>query len=93
MKKKKEERSVAGHLSGLLDVPLDMVADVPCITIRDNREMTIENYKSIEAYEPEEIRLQSKAYRITISGKKLQIIAITDEEILIRGLICGITMG
>ncbi|MGN1059443.1 MAG: YabP/YqfC family sporulation protein, partial [Clostridia bacterium] len=68
------------RLSGFLDIPLDMVADVPRMTLNDNRELTVENYKSIEGYEPEEIRLRSKNYRITITGRGLQIVAITDEE-------------
>lgn len=90
--RKKREKNIAGKISGILDVPLDMVADVPRITIDDNREMTVENYRSIEGYEPEEIRLRSKHYRIIISGKNLQIVAITDEEILIRGKICGVVL-
>ncbi len=93
MKKKKEKLSAAGRLSGLLDVPFDMVADVPRIMLSDNQELTVENYKSIEGYEPEEIRLHSKHYRITITGKNLQIIAITDEEILVRGTITGLALG
>ncbi|MBQ2695872.1 MAG: sporulation protein [Clostridia bacterium] len=91
--KKKKEKTVAARLSGFLDIPLDMVADVPRVTLSDNRELTVENYKSIEAYEPEEIRLRSKNYRITISGNSLQIVAITDDEILIHGIISGVMLG
>ncbi|MBR7163952.1 MAG: sporulation protein YqfC [Clostridia bacterium] len=90
--RKKKEKNIAGKISGFLDVPLDIVADVPRITINDNRELTVENYKSIEGYEPEEIRLRSKNYRIIISGRNLQIVAITDEEILVRGTICGVLL-
>ncbi|MBE7048992.1 MAG: sporulation protein YqfC [Ruminococcaceae bacterium] len=80
------------RLSALLDVPLDMVADVPRMTLNDNRELAIENYKSIECYEPSEIRLRSKDYRITILGCGLQIIAITDEEMLINGEIQSLSL-
>lgn len=90
--KKKRERNIAGKISGLLEVPLDIVADVPRITINDNRELTVENYKSIEGYEPEEIRLRSKNYRIIIKGRLLQIVAITDEEILIKGTVSGVML-
>ena len=91
--RKKKEKNIVGKISGILDVSLDMVADVPRITINDNREMTVENYKSIEGYEPEEIRLRSKHYRIIISGRELQIVAITDEEILVRGIIFGVALA
>ncbi len=90
MKKKKEKKSAGQRLSGLLDVPLDMVADVPRLTMSDNRELCVENYKSIEGYEPEEIRLRCKAYRLVIVGRGLSIVAITDEEMMIRGAILNI---
>ena len=87
MKKRKEKKTAAERISAVLDVSLDMVADVPRFTMNDNRELSVENYKSIEGYEPEEIRLRSKQYRIVIAGSGLNIVAITDEEILIRGCI------
>ena len=75
MKKRNANRKTgAQRLSGILDVPLDMVADVPRLTLNDNRELTVENYKSIEGYEPEEIKLRGKNYRIIITGRALQIV-------------------
>ncbi|MBE7034882.1 MAG: sporulation protein YqfC [Ruminococcaceae bacterium] len=91
MKKRMGKRAVSARkskkeqLSGLLDIPLDMVADVPHITMNDNRELSIENYKSIEVYEPVRICLRCKTYCIVITGNRLEINAITDEEILIHG--------
>lgn len=91
-KKKDGERKRAGRLSQLLEVPLDLVADVPRMTLYDNQELSVENYKSIESYTGEEICLQSGTYRIIISGKLLEIVTITDEEILIRGTIEGLSL-
>lgn len=88
----KHKKNRAQQVAGLLDLPLDMVADVPRMIMNDNKELTIENYKYIEGYEPEEIRLKSKHYHITISGKELQIVAITNDEILIRGTITGLSI-
>ncbi len=90
MKKKKERKSAGQRLSAFLEVPLDMVADVPRLTVNDNRELTVENYKSIEGYETDEIRLRCKNYRLVISGRNLSIVAITDEEMMIRGFVTGI---
>lgn len=88
----KNKKNRAQRIAGLLDIPLDMVADVPRFIMNDNKELTIENYKYIEGYEPEEIRLRSNQHRIIISGKNLQIVAITDEEILIQGTINGLSI-
>ena len=89
---RKNKKSTAQRVSALLDVPLDMVADVPRITLNDNRELTVENYKTVEGYQPEEIKLRSAKYRITILGKALSIKAITDEEIFISGNITDISL-
>ena len=86
-KKTKRER-----LSQLLDVPLDVVADVPRFTLNDNRELSIENYKSIEGYEKTEIVLRCKQYRIRVHGDNLEIISITDEEIVIHGIISSLSL-
>ena len=91
-KSAENKKSRSARLSSLLEIPLDMIADVPRITLNDNRELSVENYKSIEGYEPEEIVLRSKNYRIVITGKALQIIAITDDEILIQGMVCGLSL-
>ena len=91
--KKKKRGGTAERLSKILEVPLDTVANVPRVTLNDNRELTVENYKSIETYEPEEIRLRSREYGIIISGRGLQIVAITDDEILVRGCIGGVILG
>ena len=87
-KKTKKER-----LSEALELPLDMLEDVPHFSLNDNRELTVENFKSIEGYEPSEILLMSKDYPIYICGENLSIIAITDEEILIRGHIFSMHLG
>ncbi len=89
----KNKKNTGKRLSGLLDVPLDVVADVPRFTLNDNCELSIENYKSIESYEPAEICLRSKHYRITITGKNLQIVTITDDEILIQGIITNLSLS
>ena len=88
----KHKKNRAQQVANLLDLPLDMVADVPRMIMNDNKELTIENYKYIEGYEPEEIRLRSKQHRITVSGQELQIVAIINEEILIRGIINSLSI-
>ncbi len=93
MKKKDNEKTAPmARLSALLEVPLDILADVPRITLNDNRELSIENYKSIESYAPQEIRLRAKQYAIVVCGRDLEISAITDEEILIRGVVSTLTL-
>lgn len=88
----KNKNNKGQRLSKLLDIPLDVVADVPRITLSDNSQLTVENYKNIESYQPEEICLRSKNYRIFITGNRLQIVAITDEEVVIQGIVTGLSL-
>jgi len=91
-KRKTAAEGFRGKVSRLLDVPLDMVADVPRIILYDNSELTIENYKAVESYTSENIELRCTQYRIVVKGNHLSIIAITDEEILIQGHILNVSL-
>ena len=90
-KKRTERKNVKERLNDVLDLPSDMLLDIPRMTMNDNRELQIENYRSVLEYEDGQIKLNSKNYIIKINGKKLEIVSITDEEIFIRGVITGIS--
>jgi len=90
--KKKKSYTLQGHISQLLDVSLDMVADVPRMILTNNSELTVENYKSIEEYSPEEICLKCTNFRIVVTGQNLTVLTITDEEIYIKGIIGQVAM-
>lgn len=93
MKKRKDtSETVRNKISRFLDVPLDMIADVPRIILYDNCQLTIENYKAVESYTTENIELRCTQYKILIEGKNLSIISITDEEILIQGHILNVSL-
>ncbi len=90
-KKRTERKNVKERLNDVLDLPSDMLLDIPRMTMNDNRELQIENYRSVLEYEDGQIKLNSKNYIIKINGKKLEIVSITDDEIFIRGVITGIS--
>lgn len=79
------------RISNTLELPADILEDIPRITMCDNREASIENYKGILEYDDGLIRLNAKSYIIKICGRGLCIYSITDEEIGIRGTIQSIT--
>lgn len=90
----KKKKGAAGEkLSRFLDVPLDTILDVPRITLTDSRELSVENYKSLEGFGPDAILLRSKEYMIRVLGQNLEIVAITDDEILVRGSIHSVELG
>ncbi|MBP3337756.1 MAG: YabP/YqfC family sporulation protein [Clostridia bacterium] len=89
-KKDKEKRKVSEKICDCLEISSDILSDIPRFTINDNREVQIENYKSVIEYTQENVRLGAKKYEINISGEELTIVCITDEQIYIKGKIAKI---
>lgn len=94
MKRRKENKKKgAKKWINQFDIPEDVVFDIPRITLYDNTEMRIENYKAILEYEETGIKLACKEKMIQISGQKLNITVITDDEISIGGIITGFSFA
>ncbi|MBR5157068.1 MAG: sporulation protein YqfC [Clostridia bacterium] len=93
MKRKphKESKRFRERLSDTFAIPEDILLDLPRITAGGNRELEIENYKNVLEYLDSSIQLNCKDYVIKICGKKLEITAITDESVCIRGVISSIS--
>lgn len=84
LKRKNKEPKRRKFLSQF-EIPEDIIFDVPRITVFDNSEIRIENYKNILEYEENKISLACKDKFINILGTKLNITIITDDEISIKG--------
>lgn len=94
MKRRKENKKKgAKKWINQFDIPEDVVFDIPRITLYDNTEMRIENYKAILEYEETGIKLACKEKLIHISGEKLNITVITDDEISIGGIITSFSFA
>ena len=78
-------KKLGEKVADLLDMPKDIVLDLPKIVILGNKEMSIENFKGIIEYDSEIIRLNIKGAMLTIKGKNLDIRAITDEDVSVCG--------
>ncbi len=90
VKRKRKKESVSKKIVNSLNIPEDVVFDIPRMTLYDNREMRIENYKTILEYEETNIKLALKEKFLEILGEKLEITVITDDEISIKGTITSI---
>lgn len=91
MKRNRNKPTIKQKIAKTLEIPEDMLCDVPHFTLCDNREIQIENYKGILSYLENEITLGSKSYRIKITGTALKITVITDEYIIITGVISALS--
>ncbi|MDR1150021.1 MAG: sporulation protein YqfC [Clostridiales bacterium] len=79
--------SIKKKLSNILELPKEIVLNLPIIIITGNDEISVENYKGIIEYSTEKIRLNSTVGILKIEGKKLILKQMTSECICITGLI------
>jgi len=78
-------KSIREKFTELLELPKELVLDLPKITMIGNGDMMIENYKSVMEYGMAKIRINTGAGIVHIAGRGLTIREITSEDIMISG--------
>lgn len=91
-KKKKEEQKVKlkEKMTEILELPKEVVLNVPKMTMLGNGDLVIENYKGIIEYDNERIRVNTNAGIIKITGDRMTIKEITSEDIMVHGEITSL---
>lgn len=72
-------------LAEKLDLPKDVILNLPKITIIGNNEITIENHKGIILFERTIIKINTKVKIVNIEGEDFEILYIGDSTITISG--------
>lgn len=70
-----------------LKLPKDSMLGASIVTVTGNSDAFVENYKGIIEYTSQFILLQGKTCKIEISGRKLNIVYYTNEDMKISGWI------
>lgn len=70
-----------------LDLPKDVVMNLPRMTIVGLYQIYIENYQSVIQFTEEYLHLKLTNKQLKITGEKLVIRQIWTEEILVEGII------
>jgi len=68
-----------------LDLPKDVMLNLPKITIVGDNEITIENHKGIILFERTIIKINTKVKIVNIEGEDFEILYIGDSTITISG--------
>ena len=74
-----------------LDIPIEVMIDIPKIIITGNEEITIENHKGIVAFSEHEIKVSSKKGIIKIQGNNFEIFYMGSNSLTINGEIRAIS--
>ena len=83
----KVNQNIKKKLVNTLELPKEIIFNLPLITIVGNEEINIENYKGVIEYSPEKIRINTECGVLKINGEKLSFKQITAENIIVTGVI------
>ncbi|PAB58929.1 sporulation protein YqfC [Anaeromicrobium sediminis] len=82
---KNKNMEIRESLAELLELPKDIILDLPRITMLGNLQLYIENHKGIIEYTKVRIRIKLREGALRVIGKDLTIKNIMEEEIVVCG--------
>ncbi|OCT17151.1 sporulation protein YqfC [Paenibacillus pectinilyticus] len=71
----------------ILDLPQDVVTDLPRITMIGNVQLYVENHRGVLHFSSENLKLELGKGTLEVFGQQLVIRAILSEEVFIEGII------
>ncbi|GGJ63062.1 sporulation protein YqfC [Anoxybacillus voinovskiensis] len=84
---KKWRQQVKKWLANQLELPADVVMDLPRITMIGHIHIYIENHRGLLTFSDKELRLLLKQGQLLVRGEEFVIKTILPEEILLEGKI------
>ncbi|WP_026476300.1 sporulation protein YqfC [Alkaliphilus transvaalensis] len=86
----KKSEEIKKSIADILELPQDIILDLPKITMVGNLQIYVENHKGILEYSTTRVRIYTKNGVLRIIGKNLILKNIVVEEIVIVGEITHI---
>lgn len=77
-------------MSDILEIPSDIVMDLPKIVLVGDVQLFIENHRGIIEYTAESVRVSVGDYELEVSGESLLLRNILPDEICLEGRITGV---
>ena len=87
MDKKPRRSGLLERAADALDLPADALAGLPRLELVGDRELRMENHRGILAYGAEEIHVSGGSFVVRVTGRELELRAMTGLELLITGRI------
>ncbi|MBB6675312.1 sporulation protein YqfC [Cohnella nanjingensis] len=76
----------------ILDLPQDVVLDLPRITMIAGLQLTVENHRGVLHFSPQSLRLAMERGELEVTGNDLVIRTIGGEEVFVEGQITGVLL-
>ena len=78
------------RLVDLLELPPDVILDLPKLCLTGDHQLSLENHRGIIEYSPGLIRISTSRGEIWVKGDDLAIRSIIKEEIVLAGRIVSV---
>lgn len=75
-----------------LDMPQDVVFELPRLTLIGDRQLYIENHRGVINFTDEVLRLSLSKGELEVRGRELIIRTIWTDEVFVEGVITGIEL-
>lgn len=83
-------QKIKSWMSHSLELPADVVMDLPRITMIGHLHIYIENHRGVKTFSNQELRLNLEQGELLISGDHFVLKTILPEEILLEGTISDV---
>ncbi|CDF58068.1 sporulation protein YqfC [Thermobrachium celere] len=87
------KRKLKHKISESLEMPKEVVLDIPCIRIIGTEEVEIENHKGIVEYNSNIVRVSSNIGTIQIKGENFIIKEISQDSIVLSGKVENVKLS
>lgn len=84
------KRRIKRQMSDMLEIPSDIIMDLPKIVLVGDLQLFIENHRGIVEYTAESVRINVGDYEVAVSGEDLLLRNILPDEICLEGRIKGL---
>ncbi len=75
------------HVANFLDIPGDLMMDLPKVVVIGDVQVFIENHRGILVYTSEQVRLNTTLGELEVTGLDLSLKNILPDEIAVEGKI------
>ena len=62
------------------------------VEISGDQRVLVENHKGVVSYSGENVRIRTTYGLLSIAGLKLEVVFMTEQQLVITGVICGISI-
>lgn len=84
---KDRKKQFQHQVANFLDIPRDLMMDLPKVVLIGDVQVSIENHRGILVYTPETVRVDTTLGELEVTGFDLSLKNILPDEILVEGKI------